>query len=87
MASGPCTAALRATAAPVVGISPVDGDAPVRGFAHKLLPAVGARTSAAVERVRGPGIACRAVPLLMTGLDRTRAMAARALEPADFLGR
>jgi len=39
--------AVRATAAPVVGISPVISGAPVRGMADKLLPAVGVDTSAA----------------------------------------
>ena len=38
--------AVRATAAPVVGISPVISGAPVRGMADKLLPAVGVDTSA-----------------------------------------
>ena len=39
--------AVRATSAPVVGISPVISGAPVRGMADKLLPAVGVDTSAA----------------------------------------
>jgi LPPG:FO 2-phospho-L-lactate transferase len=39
--------ALRATAAPVVGISPIVGGSVVRGMAHRLLPAVGAEVSAA----------------------------------------
>lgn len=33
--------ALRATTAPVVGVSPIVGDSPVRGMADKLLPAAG----------------------------------------------
>lgn len=39
--------ALRATAAPVVGVSPIVGGAPVRGMADKLMPAAGAEVSAA----------------------------------------
>jgi len=38
--------AVRATTAPVVGISPVISGAPVRGMADKLLPSVGVDTSA-----------------------------------------
>jgi LPPG:FO 2-phospho-L-lactate transferase len=40
-------AALATTPAPVVGISPIVGGRVVRGMAHRLLPAVGAETSAA----------------------------------------
>jgi LPPG:FO 2-phospho-L-lactate transferase len=48
-------AALRTTAAPVVGVSPIVGGEVVRGMAHKLLPAVGAEVSAAgVARHYGP---------------------------------
>jgi LPPG:FO 2-phospho-L-lactate transferase len=39
--------ALRATAAPVVGVSPIIGDAPVRGMADKVLAAVGVDCTAA----------------------------------------
>jgi LPPG:FO 2-phospho-L-lactate transferase len=39
--------ALRVTAAPVVGVSPIVGGTVVRGMAHRLLPAVGAEVSAA----------------------------------------
>jgi LPPG:FO 2-phospho-L-lactate transferase len=39
--------ALRATAAPVVGVSPIIGGAPVRGMAERCLPAVGVDVSAA----------------------------------------
>ena len=39
--------ALRTIAAPVVGVSPIVGGAPVRGMADKLLPAIGVETSAA----------------------------------------
>ena len=39
--------AIEATRAPVVGVSPIIGGAPVRGMADKLLPAVGVEVSAA----------------------------------------
>ncbi|MCW2610379.1 MAG: cofD, partial [Cryptosporangiaceae bacterium] len=39
--------ALRATAAPVVGVSPIIGGAPVRGMAERCLPALGVEVSAA----------------------------------------
>jgi LPPG:FO 2-phospho-L-lactate transferase len=39
--------AVRQTAAPVVGVSPIIGGRVVRGMAHRLLPAVGAEVSAA----------------------------------------
>jgi LPPG:FO 2-phospho-L-lactate transferase len=39
--------ALAATAAPVVGVSPIIGGAPVRGMADKMLAAIGVATSAA----------------------------------------
>jgi LPPG:FO 2-phospho-L-lactate transferase len=39
--------ALRATPAPVVGVSPIIGGAPVRGMAEKCLPALGVEVSAA----------------------------------------
>ena len=39
--------ALRATAAPVVGVSPIIGGAPVRGMADACLSAIGVETSAA----------------------------------------
>jgi LPPG:FO 2-phospho-L-lactate transferase len=39
--------ALHATAAPVVGVSPIIGGAPVRGMAERCLPAVGVDVSAA----------------------------------------
>jgi LPPG:FO 2-phospho-L-lactate transferase len=38
--------AVRATAAPVVGVSPIVGGAPVRGMADKLMPAAGADVTA-----------------------------------------
>jgi LPPG:FO 2-phospho-L-lactate transferase len=47
--------ALRATAAPVVGVSPIIGGAPVRGMADACLTAIGvATTAAAVARHYGP---------------------------------
>jgi LPPG:FO 2-phospho-L-lactate transferase len=50
-------AALRTTAAPVVGVSPIVDGAVVRGMAHKLLPAVGAEVSAVgVARHYGPAL-------------------------------
>ena len=38
--------ALRGTRAPVVGVSPIIGGAPVRGMADACLPAIGVETSA-----------------------------------------
>ncbi|MFI8967074.1 2-phospho-L-lactate transferase [Streptomyces sp. NPDC053493] len=94
--------AVAAAPAPVVGLSPIVGDAPVRGMADKVLAAVGVEsTAAAVARhygselldgwlvdtvdagavadVEAAGIRCRAVPLMMTDLDATAAMAREAL--------
>ncbi|WEH17547.1 2-phospho-L-lactate transferase [Streptomyces sp. VNUA24] len=91
---------------PVVGLSPIVGDAPVRGMADKVLAAVGVESTAAavaehygsglldgwlvdtvdagvVERVESAGIRCRAVPLMMTDLDATAAMAREALALAE----
>ncbi|MFD9816512.1 2-phospho-L-lactate transferase [Streptomyces sp. NPDC059080] len=99
--------------APVIGLSPLVGGAPVRGMADKVLAAVGVEaTAAAVARhygakgraaaddgpaglldgwlvdevdaaavadVEAAGIRCRAVPLMMTDLDATAAMARAAL--------
>ncbi|MDX3215632.1 2-phospho-L-lactate transferase [Streptomyces sp. ME02-6991-2B] len=87
---------------PVVGLSPIVGDAPVRGMADKVLAAVGVESTAAavaahygsglldgwlvdtvdagaVDEVEAAGIRCRAVPLMMTDLDATTAMAREAL--------
>ncbi|MFJ1708925.1 2-phospho-L-lactate transferase [Kitasatospora sp. NPDC088346] len=98
--------AVTAAAAPVVGLSPIVGGAPVRGMADKVLAAVGVESTAgAVARHYGPdlldgwlvdtadrdavagveeaGIACRAVPLLMTDVAATTAMARAALELAE----
>ena len=94
-------AALRETAAPVVGLSPIVGGAPVRGMADACLTGIGVASSAeAVGRLYGeelldgwlvdtvdagaavPGVEVRAVPLLMTDVAATAAMAAAALELA-----
>ncbi|MFE6691584.1 2-phospho-L-lactate transferase [Streptomyces sp. NPDC057743] len=94
--------AVAASGAPVVGLSPIVGDAPVRGMADKVLEAVGVESTAAavaqhygaglldgwlvdevdagaVAEVEAAGIRCRAVPLMMTDLDATAAMAREAL--------
>ncbi|GAB3420884.1 2-phospho-L-lactate transferase [Flindersiella endophytica] len=102
--------AVRSAAAPVVGISPIIGGAPVRGMADKLLPAIGVDTSAsgvalhfgsrsdgglldgwlvdsrdeaAVAHVQAAGIACRALPLLMSDVEATAEIARAALEVAE----
>ncbi|WP_406265325.1 2-phospho-L-lactate transferase [Actinacidiphila glaucinigra] len=87
---------------PVVGLSPIVGDAPVRGMADKVLAAVGVESTAAavaahygsglldgwlvdtvdagsVAEVEAAGIRCRPVPLMMTDLNATAAMAREAL--------
>ncbi len=68
-------AALRRTAAPVVGVSPVIDGAVVRGMADKLLPAVGAEVSA-------HGVAAHYGPELLDGwvVDRRDAAAVAAVE-------
>lgn len=99
-------AALVAADAPVVGLSPIIGGAPVRGMADKVLAAVGVEATAeavaldygadlldgwlvdtvdeaAVAAVEAGGIACRAVPLLMTDVEATAAMARAALALAE----
>ncbi|OPF82879.1 2-phospho-L-lactate transferase [Streptomyces antioxidans] len=91
---------------PVVGLSPIVGDAPVRGMADKVLAAVGVESTAAavakhygsglldgwlvdtvdagtVGEVEAAGIRCRAIPLMMTDLKATVAMAAEALALAE----
>jgi LPPG:FO 2-phospho-L-lactate transferase len=97
--------ALRATSAPVVGLSPIVGGTHVRGMATQMLTAVGvessagavaesygarrsggvldgwlvdARDTAEVARVEAAGIACRAVPLMMTDREATAAMVREA---------
>jgi len=107
--------AVRTTAAPVVGVSPIVGGAPVRGMADACLTAIGVETSAAavarhygarrdsglldgwlvhdasdaaaVDDLAEAGIATRAVPLLMTDLDATAAIAAAALDLAESVRR
>jgi LPPG:FO 2-phospho-L-lactate transferase len=93
--------ALRATAAPVVGVSPIVGGRPLRGMADRCLTAIGVETTAeAVGRHYGarsadgildgwlvhegetadvPGVAVRAVPLLMTDTETTAQMARDAV--------
>ncbi len=98
--------AVRATRAPVVGLSPIVAGSHVRGMASQLLTAIGVEVSAAgvaahygarsrggvldgwlvdtadaaeVPAVEAAGLACRAVPLMMTDLDATAAMAAATL--------
>lgn len=91
---------------PVVGLSPIVGDAPVRGMADKVLAAIGVEATAAavarhygsglldgwlvdtvdtgaVPEVEEAGIRCRAVPLMMTGLEETARMAREALTLAE----
>ncbi|MER6782886.1 MULTISPECIES: 2-phospho-L-lactate transferase [unclassified Streptomyces] len=98
--------AVAAAGAPVVGLSPIVGGAPVRGMADKVLAAVGVESTAAavarhygaelldgwlvdtsdadaVAEVEAAGIACRAVPLLMTDLAATAEMARAALALAE----
>jgi LPPG:FO 2-phospho-L-lactate transferase len=103
-------AALETTSAPVVGLSPIVGGAPVRGMADKVLAAIGVATSAAavalhygpalldgwlidtsdadaLPAVAAAGITTRAVPLLMTELEASAAMARAALDLAAELAR
>lgn len=98
--------AIVAAGAPVVGLSPIVGDAPVRGMADKVLAAVGVESTAAavarnygselidgwlvdtvdtgaVAEVEAAGIRCRAVPLMMTDVEATAAMAREALALAE----
>ncbi|MFD5416155.1 2-phospho-L-lactate transferase [Streptomyces nojiriensis] len=98
--------AVASAAAPVVGLSPIVGGAPVRGMADKVLAAVGVESTAAavalhygtglldgwlvdtsdadaVAEVEAAGITCRAVPLMMTDVEATAAMARAALELAE----
>ncbi|MER7674075.1 2-phospho-L-lactate transferase [Kitasatospora sp. NPDC096128] len=98
--------AVAAAPAPVVGLSPIIGGAPVRGMADKVLAAVGVEATAAavalnygsslidgwlvdsadqdaVAAVEAAGIACRAVPLLMTDVEATAGMARAALALAE----
>ena len=106
--------AVRTTSAPVVGISPIIGDAPVRGMADACLAAIGVETSAyavgahygarsrggvidgwlvdsvdevVVDKLESDGVRCRAVPLWMTNVGTTKAMAQQALALAAEIGR
>ncbi|MFJ9697673.1 2-phospho-L-lactate transferase [Kitasatospora sp. NPDC101183] len=102
--------AVAAAPAPVVGLSPIIGGAPVRGMADKVLAAVGVEATAeavalnygsslidgwlvdtadeaSVAAVEAGGIACRAVPLLMTDVDATAEMARAALALAEQVRR
>jgi LPPG:FO 2-phospho-L-lactate transferase len=107
--------AVRATRAPVVGVSPIVGGAPVRGMADACLAAIGVETSAvavarhygartdgglldawlvhdetdagALDELTPLGIVTRALPLLMTDLDATAAIAAAALDLAESVRR
>jgi len=105
--------AVRTTSAPVVGLSPIVGGAPVRGMADACLSAIGVATAAdAVARHYGrrpdglldawlvdetdkagadelaeEGWPVRAVPLLMTDVAATAAMAQHALDLAETVRR
>jgi len=106
-------AALETTAAPVVGVSPILGGAPVRGMADACLAAIGVETSAlavgihygrrgagglidgwlvdtvdaaAVPALHDLGLRARAMPLLMTDLEATTAIASAALALAAEVG-
>ncbi len=99
--------AVRATTAPVVGLSGIVGGDHVRGMARQVLGIRGIEVSAAgvaehygarsrggvldgwlvdtrdaamVGRIEAAGIACRAVPLMMTDHDATAEMAAAATD-------
>lgn len=99
-------AALRETAAPVVGLSPIIGGRPLRGMADACLTAIGVETSAEAVGVHYgarsgdgvldawlvhtgddavvPGVAVRAVPLLMSDVAATAAMAHAAFSIAGL---
>lgn len=104
--------ALVSTAAPVVGLSPIVGGAPVRGMADACLTALGIETTAAavaahygsrsnggvldgwlvdnadadaVAAISATGITAQSVPLMMTDVDATAAMANAAIALAESL--
>jgi LPPG:FO 2-phospho-L-lactate transferase len=104
--------AIATTSAPVVGLSPIVGGAPVRGMADACLTALGIETTAAavaahygsrsnggvldgwlvdsadadsVPAITANGITAHAVPLLMTDIDATAAMANAAISLAESL--
>ena len=103
--------AVRSTAAPVVGLSPIVGGSHVHGMAAQLLTGIGVEVSAGgvgrhygargtdgsgdgvldgwlvdtsdadqVVALEAAGLRARAVPLMMSDLDATAAMAAAAVE-------
>ena len=103
--------AIRTTKAPVVGLSPIVGDAPVRGMADACLTALNIETTAtavalhygarsnggfidawlvdtqdviSVAAIEESGIRARAIPLMMTDVDATAAMAAQAIDFASI---
>jgi LPPG:FO 2-phospho-L-lactate transferase len=103
--------AIRTTKAPVVGLSPIVGDAPVRGMADACLSALNIDTTAtavalhygarsaggfidawlvdtqdanSVATIEESGIRTRAIPLMMTDVDATAAMAAQAIDFASI---
>jgi LPPG:FO 2-phospho-L-lactate transferase len=86
--------ALDTTSAPIVGVSPIIGGAPVRGMADSCLRTIGVEVSADGGLLDGwlvsegdsadvPGVAVRQAPLLMTDDTATAAMVRAALEVAD----
>ena len=104
--------ALVSTTAPVVGLSPIVGGAPVRGMADACLTALGIETTAtavaahygargnggvldgwlvdsadadAVAAISATGITAQSVPLMMTDVDATAAMANAAIALAESL--
>ena len=104
--------AIATTSAPVVGLSPIVGGAPVRGMADACLTALGIETTAAavaahygsrsnggdldgwlvdsadvdsVGAITANGITTQAVPLMMTDIDATAAMANAAIALAESL--
>jgi LPPG:FO 2-phospho-L-lactate transferase len=99
--------AVRTTAAPVVGLSPIVGGAHVRGMAEQMLASIGVEVSAGavgrhygarsaggvldgwlvdevdagqVDDVAAAGLRCAAVPLMMTSVETTAAMARAAID-------
>jgi LPPG:FO 2-phospho-L-lactate transferase len=106
------TDALHSTSAPVVGLSPIIGGAPVRGMADACLAAINVETTAAavaqhygarrngglidgwlvdaadaevVPQLQESGLEARAIPLLMSDLAATSAMAQAALDLAEVV--
>jgi LPPG:FO 2-phospho-L-lactate transferase len=99
--------AIHQTEAPVVGLSPIVGGAPVRGMADACLSAIGVETTAAavanhygvraagglldgwllderddgsVDELTAAGFSVAAMPLMMTDVDATAAMARAAID-------